>query len=88
MKIMALHNSKGRILAAVVIDGQYNGPIPVASANTAVGTFEVPASFSRLPLDEIAKNLRVDARLGRLVDAKSAKGKRSKVGKSATTARR
>jgi hypothetical protein len=71
MRIMALHNSEGRILAAVVIDGQYNGPVPVASADTALGTFEVPASFTKLPLDEIAKNLRVDAVSRRLVDAKN-----------------
>lgn len=71
MRIMALHNSDGRILAAVVIDGQYNGPVPVATADTALGTFDVPPSFLKLPLDEIAKNLRVDAASQRLVDAKN-----------------
>jgi hypothetical protein len=71
MKIIALHNSEGRILAAAVIDGQYNGPVPVASAGTTVGMFDVPASSSELPLDEIAKNFRVDAVSRRLVDTKN-----------------
>jgi hypothetical protein len=71
MRIMALHNSEGQILAAVVVDGQYNGPVPVPSEGTTLGTFDVPASFNKLPLDEIAKNLRVDAVSRSLVEAKN-----------------
>jgi hypothetical protein len=71
MRILALHNSEGRILAAAVVDGQYKGPVPVASAGTTLGTFDVPTSSSKLPLDEIAKKFRVDAVSRRLVDAKN-----------------
>ena len=72
MKITALYNADGIILAAVVIDGRYDGPlpVPVASEGTEVGTFDVPSSATESRLDEICKVFRVDTRSKRLIDAK------------------
>lgn len=77
MKILAVHNAEGRILAAVAVDTGYRGPVPVASDGDRVGVFDIPASHvraspSELRLDEIAANFRVDASAQRLVDAKTA----------------
>jgi hypothetical protein len=75
MRIIALYNAEGLILAAVAIDGQYHGPVPVASEGTKVDMFDVPASgegASELRLDEICTNFRVDVGSRRLVDAKHA----------------
>jgi hypothetical protein len=74
MRICALRNAEGLILAAVAVDGQYNGPIPVASEGAKVGMFDAPASPSELRLDEIATNFRVDVGSQRLVEARDAYG--------------
>jgi len=79
MKITALYNAGGAILAAVAIDDSYDGPVvvPVASRGTKVGVFDVPESVSKLRLDEICTSLRVDVRSQRLVDAKRSTASRA-----------
>lgn len=68
MRITALYNDEGVILAAAAIDGSYRGPVPVASEGTEVGLFDVPESVTDLRLDEICSGFRVDAVGKRLVD--------------------
>lgn len=81
MKITALYNARGAILAAASVDdayrGQGRGPVPVASRGAKVGVFDVPESLSKRPLDEICTSLKVDVRSKRLVEAKGSKAGRS-----------
>jgi hypothetical protein len=72
MKITALYDKQGVILAAVPLDDRYDGPVlvPVASDGNKVGTFEVPVSAGESRLDKICTLFRVDARSQRLVDTK------------------
>jgi hypothetical protein len=60
MKIIAVYDNEGRILAAVMDDGKYRGPRPVPAEGTHGGTFEVPASVHSLSLEEICTTFRVD----------------------------
>ncbi len=73
MKIVALYNVEGHILAAVVDDDNHKGPKlrPVASHGTTLGTFEVPETAVKLPLGEVCANYKIDVGGKRLV-AKSA----------------
>lgn len=69
MRLIALYDADGRILAAAgITDEGTPGPVPVAGEGTEVGTFDVPESLSELPLDEICNRLRVDSQSKRLVD--------------------
>lgn len=70
MKITALYNANGVILAAVEHTGRYDHPVPVASEGNKVGTFDVPPSAAKSRLDEICTSFRVDVGSQRLVDAK------------------
>ena len=68
MKLIALYDADGRILAAAgVTEGDTPGPVPVAGEGTEVGTFDVPESASELRLDEICTRHRVDSQSKRLV---------------------
>jgi hypothetical protein len=67
MRITALYDRDGLILAAAKVDDDYAGPVPVATEEgTEVGTFEVPEVRSDQQLDEICRALRVSA--GSLVE--------------------
>jgi len=75
MKITALYNSRGAILAAAPVDDAYSGPgrrgpVPVAARGAKVGVFDVPESLTKRPLDEVCRSLKVDVRSRRLIDAK------------------
>ena len=72
MKITALYDRDGLILAAAESTGQYDDPVPVASDGNEVGTFDVPSSAAQLGLVEICTSLRVDVSSKRLVQAKPA----------------
>ncbi|MEU5973765.1 hypothetical protein [Streptomyces sp. NPDC047315] len=68
MKLTALYDADGKILAAVEETGRYDHPVPVATKDgTAVGTFEVPEGVREAGLYEICTSLRVDAGVTRLV---------------------
>jgi hypothetical protein len=75
MKLIALYNPDGVILAAVEDTGRYNAPtpVPVASGANKVGTFDVPELAARLRLDEICKSHRVDIGAKRLIESKSSR---------------
>jgi len=68
MKIVALYNAEGRILAAVVDDDHHKGP---KLRPVALGTFEVPEQARKNTLSEICANHKIDVSGKRLV-AKSA----------------
>ena len=88
MKITALYNSRGAILAAAPVDDTYSaprrGPVPVASRGAKVGVFDVPETLIKRPLDEICTSLKVDVRSQRLIDAK---GPNSKGGSQRTSSK-
>jgi hypothetical protein len=92
MKITALYNSRGAILAAAPVDNAYSGPdrgpVPVASRGAKVGVFDVPESLTKRPLDEVCRSLKVDVRSQRLIDAKAAKAGRDSKGPSGKGKRR
>ncbi len=69
MRIVALYDADGRILAAAPVDDHYRGPVPVASDGTDVDMFDVPESASELRLDESCTGLRVDVSSKRLYDS-------------------
>ena len=73
MRITALYNKEGVIGAAVMVDGEYRGPVPVAEDGDTLGTFEVPQAAAEFRLDEICTTFRVDARTKTLVDPKRTK---------------
>lgn len=60
MKITALYDGDGRILAGIVDDGKYDGPRPVADKTTHIATFEVPLESAKLSLEQICLTHRVD----------------------------
>lgn len=73
MKIVALYNAEGRILAAVVDNDHHKGPKlrPVASRGNTLGTFEVPEPARKHSLSEICASHKIDVGAKRSV-AKSA----------------
>jgi hypothetical protein len=74
MKIVALYNAEGHILAAVVDDDHHKGPKlrPVPPPGATLGTFEVPEPARKHTLSEICANHKIDVGGKRLV-AKDAK---------------
>ena len=73
MKLTALYDPEGVILAAVEDTGEYNRPVPVAEGANKVSTFEVPAAAAKLRLDEICLSHRVDVAKQQLVASKSSR---------------
>ncbi len=60
MKLLALYDGSGRILAAVDLVDGYAGPVPVASAaDHRTDTFDVPDEHRSKNLAEICTTLRV-----------------------------
>ena len=82
MKITALYDQKGKILAAAVVRDDMNGPVPVAGKGSKVGTFEVPLASRELGLAELCSSHRIDARASRLVEMKHSTKKATKKKKS------
>jgi hypothetical protein len=70
MKIAAVYDANGVILAAVEVSDRYDGPMPVASKGSTLGTFEVPDRLAKARLDEVCLALRVDPKAQCLVDDK------------------
>jgi hypothetical protein len=64
MKLTALYDAEGTIIAGVFQPtGQYDRPVPVPVAsdrNSSVGTFDIPASASKLSLEDLCLSFRVD----------------------------
>jgi hypothetical protein len=70
MKMTAVYDDGGRILAAIIDDGKYDGPRPVADDKTHSGTFEVPAEAARLSLEELCTTYRIDPSASQLTRRK------------------
>lgn len=70
MKLVALHDKSGKILAAARISYSYRGPVPVAGKNTRVAIVDVPQAHCSLDLAAICAQLRVDPRTSALVEHK------------------
>jgi hypothetical protein len=59
MKLLALHDQEGRILAAVRHSGYYNGPKPVPGQGDTVVEIDVPDAHGHLGLDAICRRFRI-----------------------------
>jgi hypothetical protein len=90
MKITALYNARGVIVAGVAVNEEpgYDGPalVPVASRGTKLGVFDVPESLYKARIDEICTAVRVDVRSQRLIEVKALPARRT--AKPATKARK
>ena len=73
MKIIALHNKRGQILAAVHLTPNYKGPRPVASKDTSVAELDVPQQHAAIGLVEICKRLQVDIKSNKLTERRTSK---------------
>lgn len=67
MKIATVYDNDGRILAAVMDDGTYDGPRPVADRKSHAGVFDLPATEAKLTLAEICTRYRIDRKTSGLV---------------------
>ncbi len=69
MRVTAVYDAEGLILAAVITEEGYNGPLPVSAAGQAVGVFDVPSQSDSLlegdsrQLEAICLGHRVDMAL-------------------------
>lgn len=70
MKLIALHRSNGKIVAAVRISDEYQGPVPVAGKGTRVTEIAIPSAFERLDLATLCARFRVNVRARKLVESK------------------
>ncbi len=68
MKLTALYNVDGLIMAAVLHESGEDGPRPVPSAQLLLHEFEVPLSWKDRPLDQLCRMMRVDVRSKQLVE--------------------
>jgi hypothetical protein len=68
MKLVALHDADGKILAASRVRDGEPGPVPVAGPDTHVVTVEVPYAHRELKLMDICTRLRVDPTTCELVE--------------------
>jgi len=72
MKLIALHDKTGKILAAArPATDNYKGPVPVAGKGTTLVQLEIPQEHAKLDLVSICTRLRVDARTSKLVEHKA-----------------
>jgi hypothetical protein len=73
MKIAALHDSKGRILAAVHLTPNYNGPVPVRAKGAKYIELSVPEEHAKSGLAHVCQNFRVHPKTRQLVGLTSNK---------------
>ena len=72
MRITAVYDPDGIILAAAPADPHYVGPVPVASDGTERDEFDVPDSATGMSLDELCAGFRVHTGEKRLVNNREA----------------
>ena len=72
MRILAVYDSTGRILAAAEIDADYAGPVPVAGDGHETGEFDVPESARDLDFAAVCTRMRVNPEQRRLFDPREA----------------
>jgi hypothetical protein len=68
MRLTALYDQQGSIVAAALHEAGENGPRPVPTRGLHVHEFEIPESHRSLRLDEMCRGLRVDVSSKRLLD--------------------
>lgn len=68
MRIEAVYDGDGTIVAAIAFDGDEPHPRPQPGEGQAVGVFDLPADQADRPLDEVCRTMVVDARAGALVE--------------------
>jgi len=72
MRLEAVHDDQGVILAAIAFDDDDTPrPHPVAGEGQTSGTFEVPDELAEVPLEVLCTRLTVDVRAGTLIDRTS-----------------
>ena len=71
MKVIALHDEDGNILAAVQHSPGYDGPVPVASPGTTVTQLEVPDEHLRIGLADMCRRFKVHPKTKRLIESKA-----------------
>ena len=77
MKIAALHDSKGRILAAVHLTPNYKGPVPVAGKGSKYMEVDVPDHHAKAGLLAVCQNFKINTKTREIVALKAG-GKKSK----------
>jgi len=83
MKLIALHDQSGKILAAVRVSDYYEGPIPVAARGARVLKVDLPKAHAKLDLAALCTRLRVDKRTHELVEHKARAGRKRRVARRA-----
>lgn len=68
MKLEAVFDAKGTIVAAILFEGDESRPRPVPSKGQSVGVFDVPERCAKIPLRELCMSMRIDRKGGQLVD--------------------
>jgi hypothetical protein len=68
MKLIALHDEEGRILAAVQYSDGHDGPVPVAAEGTTVTELDIPDEHAHLGLGTICRRFRVHPKRKQLVE--------------------
>ncbi len=71
MKLIALHDDVGKIVAAARLTDNYKGPVPVAGKGTSVVKVDVPEAHAKLDIATICTRLRIDTRTYKLVEHKA-----------------
>jgi hypothetical protein len=71
MKLIALHDKSGKILAAVRHRADYDGPVPIAGKGTTVTKVEISKEHANLDLATLCQRFRFDARTSKLIERKS-----------------
>jgi len=71
MKLVALHDKRGKIVAAARVTDDHKGPLPVAGKGHTLVKLEIPQEHAKLDLVSMCTKLRVDARTSKLVEHKA-----------------
>ena len=69
MKITALYDEAGVIIAAAAADPDYRGPVPSSAEGCEVAELEVPDHMADRGLEAICAHMRVDRQQRCLTDA-------------------
>jgi hypothetical protein len=73
MKLEALHDDRGVILAAIAFDEEAAPrPHPVAAPGQSVAVMDVPEALADMPLDVLCARFTVDVRKGGLAEGRVA----------------
>lgn len=71
MKLATVYDADGVVVAAVQVDADYAGPLPVPGGGHEFGEFDVPDSARDMRLGDLCTTLRVHTTERRLIDPRS-----------------